>query len=215
MRCNQPLAGRTAKLSMTQTSHPTAGALSPAAADLGLVKPMRCCFLFTVVCLLATAEQASSAPSDDEQTLWNLEHAYWQYVEKDDLANYSNLWHKDFLGWPSVSSAPVRKDHITDWITSQTGKGLAFKAGEFKPAGIQVTGDVAFACYWITFRWVDKDGKGAAHTLRITHSWLRSGKDWRIIGGMSMPEPESSAKRWDEHGSNRSMKPAQHFVVSF
>ena len=156
---------------------------------------MRCWLLLIVVCLLATAQHAFSlAPSDDEQTLWNLEHAYWQYVEKNDLAGYSNLWHEDFLGWPSVSSAPVRKDHITDWITSQTSKGLAFKAGEFKPAGIQVTGDVAFACYWITCRWVDKDMKGATHTLRITHAWVRSGKDWRIMGGMSMPEPQSPAK---------------------
>jgi ketosteroid isomerase-like protein len=156
---------------------------------------MRCCLIFTAVCFITITQQASSsAPSGDEQTLWNLEHAYWQYVEKNDLAAYSNLWHKDFLGWPSVSSAPVRKDHIIDWITSQTSKGLAFKAGEFKPAEIQVTGDVAFTCYWITLSWVDKDGKGAPHTFRITHAWLRSGNDWQIIGGMSMPEPESSAK---------------------
>ena len=90
----------------------------------------------------------------------SLERAYWRYVEDNDLAAYSNLWHKDFLGWPSVSSAPVRKNHITDWITSQTAKGLAFKTAEFKPAAIQITGDVVFACYWVTFRWVDKEGRG-------------------------------------------------------
>jgi ketosteroid isomerase-like protein len=151
--------------------------------------------LFIFVCLLIiTKHTFSSEMSADEQVLWALERSYWQYVEKNDLAAYSNLWHQDFLGWPSVSSAPVRKDHITDWITSQTSKGLAFKTGEFKPAEIQVTGDVAFACYWITFKWVDKDGKGAPHTFRITHAWLRSARDWRIIGGMSMPEPESSVK---------------------
>lgn len=160
-----------------------------------LFRPMRWCRLFMVFCLLATAQQGfSSSPSGDEQTLWNLERAYWQYVEKNDLAAYSNLWHQDFLGWPAVSSTPVRKDHITDWITSQTSKGLVFKSSEFKPAGIQVTGDVAFACYWITLRWVDKDGKGAPRTFRITHAWLRSGKDWQIVGGMSMPEPELPAK---------------------
>src|SRR5438132_7964483 len=155
---------------------------------------MRRFLLFTLICLLVTLEQAfSSDTSGDEGTLWNLERAYWHYVEKNDLAAYSDLWHEDFLGWPSVNSAPVRRDHITDWITSQTSKGLAFKAGKFKAAGIQVTGDVAFACYWITFSWVDKDGKGATHTFRITHAWVRSGKDWRIIGGMSMPEPQSPA----------------------
>ena len=43
--------------------------------------------------------------------------------------------------------------------------------------------------YWITFKWLDKDGNGAARTLRITHAWLKTGNDWQIIGGMSMPEP--------------------------
>ena len=151
--------------------------------------------LLFVACIFAMVGQTFAADTAaDEGTIWERERAYWQYVEKNDLAAYADLWHKDFLGWPSVSSAPVRKDHITDWITSQTSKGLAFKAGELKPAGIQVTGDVAFACYWITFSWLDKDGEGEAHALRITHAWLREGKDWRIIGGMSMPEPEEPAK---------------------
>src|SRR5690349_15643127 len=125
--------------------------------------------LVIAVCLLvATGPAFPAEPSPDEQTLWDLEHAYWRYVETNDLVAYAKLWHKDFLGWPYVSSAPVRKDHITDWITSQTVKGLAFKTGEFKPAGIQVTGQVAFACYWITFKWVDKDGKRSEeHTSEL------------------------------------------------
>jgi ketosteroid isomerase-like protein len=154
---------------------------------------MRRCLTFVFIRSLA-ATTFSSNTAEDERRLWNLERAYWQYVQKNDLAAYANLWHEDFLGWPSISSTPVRKDHISDWITSQTSKGLTFKTGEFKPAALKVTGDVAFACYWITFGWIDKDRKGALHTLRITHAWLRSGKEWRIIGGMSMPEPESSAK---------------------
>ena len=162
---------------------------------------MRHAALVTILCLFmftdssrSTEPAVSAQVTRDQETLWNLEHSYWQYVEKNDLAGYSNLWHNDFLGWPSVSSVPVRKDHITDWITSQTSNGLAFKTVEFKPAAIQVTGDVAFACYWVTFRWVDKEGNGPTLTLRITHAWLRSGKEWRIIGGMSMPEPQSPAK---------------------
>lgn len=133
--------------------------------------------------------QASNTVSNDEQTVWNLEHAYWDYVQANNLVAYLNLWHKDFLGWPAVSASPVGKEHITDWITSQTAKGLVFKSIAFKPARIQVTGDVAAACYWITFKWLDKDGNGAVNTLRITHAWLKDRKDWRIISGMSMPEP--------------------------
>ena len=73
--------------------------------------------------ILASDVAISSQASKDEQTIWELERAYWRYVQENDLSAYSGLWHKDFLGWPSVSAAPVRKDHITDWITSQTSKG--------------------------------------------------------------------------------------------
>jgi len=127
--------------------------------------------------------------SNSEQTIWNLEHAYWHYVEDNNLAAYAGLWHKNFVGWPVISDAPVGNEHITDWITAQTAKGLTFKSGEFKPARIQVTGDVAAAYYRITFRWLDKDGHGDAYTLRITHTWLKDGKDWKILAGMSMLEP--------------------------
>ena len=149
--------------------------------------------LLTIAKFTLASETINPAQeSKDEETLWNLERAYWRYVQDNDLSAYSNLWHKDFLGWPSVNVAPVRKDHITDWITAQTSKGLAFKTGEFKPAAIHVIGDVAMVCYWITFRWLDKDGRGAAQTVRITHAWQKSANDWRIIGGMSMPEPRAS-----------------------
>ena len=143
---------------------------------------------------LAPDAPSPSRASKDEQTIWELERAYWRYVQENDLTAYAGLWHKGFLGWPSVSAVPVHKDHITDWITSQTTKGLVFKTVELKPAAIQVTEDVAVACYWITFRWLDKDGSGVANTIRITHAWLRTGNDWRIIGGMSTPEPDTPSK---------------------
>jgi ketosteroid isomerase-like protein len=84
----------------------------------------------------------------------------------------------------------VRKDHITDWITSQTSKGRALKSVEFRPASMRVKGNVAVVYYWIKFAWLGKDGKDATYAARITHTWLKTGKDWRIIGGMSMLEPK-------------------------
>lgn len=142
----------------------------------------------TVCLMVGTSAIASAQASTSEQAVWSLEHDYWRYVEANDLTAYRNLWHANFLGWPSMSAAPVIKDHITDWITSQTANGFAFKSIAFKPAKIQVTGDIVVACYWITSAWLDKNGKGDPRTARITHTWVRDGKDWRIIGGMSMPE---------------------------
>ena len=145
--------------------------------------------LSMLVCLAVGPATIASAQTSQatsvEQTVWNLERDYWRYVQENDLKDYTELWHKDFLGWPSVSVVPVGKDHITDWIISQTSQGLTFKSGEFKPAKMRVTGDVAMAYYWMTFRWVDRDGKGDEHTIRVTHTWVRDGKSWQILGGMS------------------------------
>lgn len=147
---------------------------------------------FLLVAVLFVPVPGTSQTSESEQALWKLEHAYWDYVQDNDLPSYLGLWHKDFLGWPSVSASPVRKDHITDWITTQTSKGLTFKKGEFKPAAIQVLHDtMAVTYYWITYKWSDKNGAGATRTVRVTHTWLKDEKGWHIIGGMSMPEAAS------------------------
>jgi ketosteroid isomerase-like protein len=151
-------------------------------------------YLLAGVFLISSQGRTEAQAPDAEQTLWKLEHQYWRYVEANDLQSYLGQWHEDFLGWPSVSAAPVHKDHITDWITSQTSKGLAFKPGELRPAAIQVTGNIAVTYYWMTYTWANKDGGGAARTTRVTHTWLRDGKDWRIIGGMSMPETGAERK---------------------
>jgi ketosteroid isomerase-like protein len=145
------------------------------------------CLLMSGVSRFSTVN-VPSRDSKSDQTIWDLEQAYWRYVQENNLSAYQGLWHKDFLGWPTMSSAPVRKDHITDWITSQTSKGLAFKLVEFKPAAIQLTGDVGVVCYWAKYKWVEKDGSGMERTLRVTHSWVKTADSWAIIGGMSMAE---------------------------
>jgi ketosteroid isomerase-like protein len=160
---------------------------------------LRSLFVFSgVVCLLLAVLGSTGAGTNvrpapppsaaEEQAVWDLEHSYWHYVEINDLTSYRNLWHADFLGWPRMNPAPVGKDHITDWITSQTAKGLTFKMVEFKPAALRVTGNTAVACYWATSKWVDRNGAGEADTARIIHTWVKTGKEWQIIGGMSMTE---------------------------
>ena len=140
-------------------------------------------------CLLASALAVSSGaapqlqPAPNEQSLWRLENAYWRYVQNNDLKSYIALWDENFLGWPAVSPTPLRKDHITDWITAQTSQGHALKSFEIKSASIQVSGDIAVTCYWVAYAWLDKDGKGETLRSRILHTWRKTGDDWHIISG--------------------------------
>src|SRR6478736_3328025 len=89
--------------------------------DSAMLKP----FLFLIVLISAAfAEDVAK----DEAKIWGLEKAYWECVKANDLEKYRTLWHEDFVGWPFVSPAPVRKDHITDWITSNTSKGIKLQS---------------------------------------------------------------------------------------
>jgi len=136
--------------------------------------------------LTATAFGQNSAK--DEAQVWELEKAYWGYVKANDLEKYRALWHENFGGWPFVSPAPVRKDHITGWITSNTSKGIKLQSHSIEQLVIQVTGDIAMDYYRINATWANSTG-GEVRTdrFRITHTWTRTHGTWQIIGGMSSP----------------------------
>ncbi len=138
-----------------------------------------------VLCSLAAFAEQSS----EEQAVWKLEHTYWEYVKAQDLASYRALWHDDFLGWPSSSPQPVRKDHIADWITNYAAKGLRLKSYKQEPAGSQKSGQLVVVHYWVTMVWASASGSQQSETIRVMHTWLKGEKGWQIISGMSMREP--------------------------
>jgi ketosteroid isomerase-like protein len=146
---------------------------------------------FTIALLLAFSAVALAADlSKDEAQIWNAEKAYWEYVKANDLEKYRALWHEDFVGWPSISPEPVHKDHITDWITDNTSKGLKLQSYAIEQRAVRVTGDVAIDHYRIKASWAKGDTGEVMRTdsVRITHTWLRTDNgSWEILGGMSAP----------------------------
>ena len=140
-------------------------------------------FLFAI-----TASALAQTADTNEEQVWKLEKAYWDYVKTNDLEKYRALWHERFLGWPSVSSSPVRKDHSTDWISQNTSKGVALESYSIEQLGVHVTGDVAINHYRIKMTWSGpKPADNKTDLLRITHTWIRRDNTWQIIGGMSAP----------------------------
>ncbi len=135
--------------------------------------------------LLFLTASAFAQESPQEQAIWKLEHSYWEYVKAFDLTSYRALWDENFMGWPSWSPQPVAKSGISAWIDDYKKKGMHLDSYSVKPAGSRMHGDAVVAYYLVTTKWVDKDGKGQATSSRITHTWMKSGKDWKIVGGMS------------------------------
>ena len=142
--------------------------------------------LLLAVAGLCAARPAAAQQSANEEAVWKLETAYWNDVKSVDLDGYRALWRKDFVGWPYSSAQPVRKDHITDWISGLTGKGLHLQWYSIEPAASQATDNVVVTHYWVTAFWADKAGAGEPpETGRITHTWMKTGTGWQIVGGMS------------------------------
>jgi ketosteroid isomerase-like protein len=148
-----------------------------------------CAIFFSLAALVLVLSSAALAQqqSADEQAVWKLEHAYWEYVKALDLENYKKLWHPNFVGWPADSPKPAGKDQITDWIKAYTAKGLHLQSYSLEPAASQATENVVVVHYWLTYRWVDKDGKGEPRTNKITHTWIRTPSGLQIIAGMAAP----------------------------
>src|SRR5262245_13978371 len=147
--------------------------------------------VITIVLLLLASAPVAQDSAKDEAQVWQLEKAYWEYVKANDLEKYRVLWHESFVGWPFVSSIPVRKDHITDWITANTSKGIKLESYSIEQLGIQVTGDFAIVHYRVKANWAS-DERTAERTdaIRITHTWIRTHGTWQILGGMSAPVNE-------------------------
>ena len=134
------------------------------------------------------ALSAFAQQSANEQAVWKLEADYWKFVKAVDLEGYRGLWHGNFVGWPSSSAQPARKDHITDWITGLTAKGLRLHWYSIEPAASQATENIVITHYWVTAFWSDAKGNGdPPETNRITHTWIRTPTGWQILGGMSAP----------------------------
>jgi hypothetical protein len=82
----------------------------------------------------------------------------------------------------------VRKDHITDWITQNTSKGVKLESYSIEQLAIQVTDDVAINYYRIKLNWATSEGvEVRKDAFRITHTWTRTHGTWQILGGMSAP----------------------------
>jgi len=138
---------------------------------------------------MCAAIPARAQQTDNEKAVWKLESSYWEYVKALDLDRYKELWHPNFVGWPSTNGQPARKDQITGWIAAHTEKGERMQWFSLQPAASQATENIVVTHYWLTAFWQDKAGRGEPSTSRITHTWIKTAGGWQIVGGMSAPVP--------------------------
>ena len=122
--------------------------------------------------------------------VWALEEAYWKCVKQADVQCYLSLWHEDFIGWPCTadSSHPVRKAAAGAWIQSIRDQELRISV-VLKREGAQDFGGVIVVHYStpVISEYPDGHITGKDQLYKFTHTWMKVGQAWQIIGGMCAP----------------------------
>ena len=126
----------------------------------------------------ASAEQSISE-------VWAREDEYWRYVKAGDVDRYVSLWHENFIGWPCGQEHPMGKASIGDWVQKIRDQRIDV-AYQLTHEGAQNVGNTVVAHYSFTRVDTYPDGhvEGAGREYKITHTWMKDGDTWQIIGGM-------------------------------
>lgn len=132
-----------------------------------------------------------------EQTVWQLEKDYWRYVSRGDVDAYVKLWHDDFVGWPCFEWTPTGKENIGNWVRDIRDKGWKLTY-ELKPLANQAFGnDIVVVHYAAEYVYDYGDGtrSGVGIWRKFTHTWMRDGNRWQVIGGMCAAQEPVKAPR--------------------
>ena len=142
----------------------------------------------------ATGQIASSQPeSGSVSQVWHREADYWNYVKAGDVDNYVSLWHDRFIGWPCGQDHPMRKASIGDWVREVRDKHIQV-AVSLTREGAEDFGNVVVVHYRFTRVDTYPDGavEGKGRESKITHTWMKVGESWLIIGGMCGRFPDGA-----------------------
>ncbi|HEX3123005.1 MAG TPA: nuclear transport factor 2 family protein [Rhodanobacteraceae bacterium] len=158
----------------------------------------RAALLVLCGCLLAAAQLAggqSSSPGDSASVseVWRREADYWRFVKAGDVKSYVSLWHDKFIGWPCGQEHPKRKASIGDWVREVRDKQINVNS-ELTREGAEDFGSIVVAHYRVTRVDTYPDGhvEGKGKESKITHTWMKVGGTWVIIGGMCGTLPDSA-----------------------
>src|SRR6201993_583725 len=117
-----------------------------------------------------------------EQAVWEQEETYWRLVKADNRQGYLDLWDDRFVGWPRFENNPIHKDVITRFMSERRVLDYRLEPLSVREFG----GNVVITLYRATVHSRDSTGANeSTRASRLTHTWMKTEKGWRIIGGMS------------------------------
>jgi ketosteroid isomerase-like protein len=139
--------------------------------------------------LICTFPALSEELTKDEQAVWDLEVAYWEYVKSNDIPGYQSLWDESVVAWPGFSRTPIMgKENVHEWFQPYHEDLSKSFDCELTLGAVRSFGNVVAAHYLVRiFLRSAETGEvlGDDQAARVTHTWQRRGDTWKIVTGMS------------------------------
>ena len=119
-----------------------------------------------------------------EEEIWALEEAYFANLYKADYEAVLAIVHDQFLGWPDSMPQPVGKEGSARFMKRLIPEPTACTM-TLEREGIRMLGDVVLTQFIICVTFSETVAGVKSRLSRITHTWLKEGGCWKLLGGMS------------------------------
>ncbi len=134
----------------------------------------------------ATIEPSNRKDSVEER-IWSSEEAYFVNLYKANYDGVFALYDDLFLGWPNGLPKPIGRDESANFMKQLIPKPTSCKI-RIDRAGISVAGTTALTQYTLYVDCRDTSGITKTQKSRITHTWIKKGTTWKLLGGMSIDQ---------------------------
>jgi ketosteroid isomerase-like protein len=132
----------------------------------------------------SVAAETDNRRNTMEEKIWALEEAYFTNLYQANHEAVLALVHSQFLGWPGAVSQPINKEESARFMKQLVPKPTSCTV-KIERAGIRVLGEVVLTHYILRVNCRDVAGATKTSSSRITHTWVKEGDAWKILGGTS------------------------------
>lgn len=133
------------------------------------------------------AAQANSTSDGIRSQIWQLEQSIYAGRSNGDSSNYLRNASPDYVSWPPTAERPLNLAKL-----KATNAGVPLSSRErvtLEFIDIAIHRDTA-VIYYTIHRTQHFDGSPANEIFEISHTWVRDGGKWHVLGGMARLEPK-------------------------
>jgi len=140
----------------------------------------------------AASQEAPSSSKGDSASInevWSREDDLGRYEEAGDLEAYKSFYHDRFIGWSCSWAHPKRKASVGRWVQEVRDQHIKVTSNVTREDA-EGFGDIVVVHYRYSGVYTYADGHTEGDKVKITHTWMRTGDSWQIIGGMCASLPD-------------------------